>query len=362
MDIKENLHIKAPEIHIAQVKGGSHISQKQHKRKNKKRPIWLSITKWIGIVFTGFVGVVFAACLFLIYGPFVSARDLLVSTAMETSAAKYICYALMPRDMIDQILISNTVDDITDKVDVNQIQVPTDVTANINDFKVEDVHGPTFQGKMMIIRDPSRVSVGCAPNLGANGIGQKTVDIIKSNGGFAGVNGGGFSDPGGMGNGGQPLGFVIKDGKVLFGGMDSPRELIGFDKNNRLVLGTMTGKQATDLGVRDALSFGPLFIINGEPAKVSGTGGGLNPRTVIGQKKDGTILLLVLDGRSVNSLGASYADCISVMQRYGAYNAANLDGGSSSMMILNNEIINNCASLYGPRETPTAIVVKEAKK
>ena len=115
------------------------------------------------------------------------------------------------------------------------------------------------------------------------------------------------------------------------------------------------------MGVRDAISFGPILIVNGEPTEVTGSGGGLNPRTAIGQRADGAVLLLVIDGRQANSLGANYGDLINVMTEYGAVNAANLDGGSSSLLVYNNEVISTCASLYGPRKMPTCIVVKDVQ-
>ena len=90
----------------------------------------------------------------------------------------------------------------------------------------------------------------------------------------------------------------------------------------------MTAQAALDRGVRDAVSFGPVLVVNGEAVEVNGSGSGLNPRTAIGQREDGSILLVVIDGRQVNSLGASYSDVIELMLEYGAVNAANLDGGS----------------------------------
>ena len=111
-------------------------------------------------------------------------------------------------------------------------------------------------------------------------------------------------------------------------------------------------------GLRGAVSFGPAFIINGEPVDVTGSGGGLNPRTVMGQREDGAVLLLTIDGRQPHSLGANYQDCIKVMQDYGAVNAANLDGGSSTLMIYEGKTVNYCASLYGSREIPTSFLVR----
>ena len=91
---------------------------------------------------------------------------------------------------------------------------------------------------------------------------------------------------------------------------------------------------------------------------VAGTGGGLNPRTAIGQRADGAVLLLVIDGRQSHSLGATYKDCQQVMLDYGAVNAANLDGGSSTLMIYEGEHVNMCATLYGSRDMPTSFLVK----
>ena len=120
----------------------------------------------------------------------------------------------------------------------------------------------------------------------------------------------------------------------------------------------MTAKEALSKGIRDAMSFGPLLIVNGESVNVTGTGGGLNPRTAIGQTADGTMLLLVIDGRQTTSLGATFKDIIEIMFEYGAVNAANLDGGSSTLMMFNDEILNSSASLYGPRQLPTAFLVR----
>ena len=120
----------------------------------------------------------------------------------------------------------------------------------------------------------------------------------------------------------------------------------------------MTAKDALEWNVRDAVTFGPVLIVNGEPVAITGTGGGLNPRTVIGQRGDGAVLLLVINGRTTSSLGASYEDCIRIMLQYGAINAANLDGGSSSVMVYNGEIINNIVSMRGDRTVPTAWIVK----
>ncbi|MBR2830374.1 MAG: phosphodiester glycosidase family protein, partial [Solobacterium sp.] len=81
----------------------------------------------------------------------------------------------------------------------------------------------------------------------------------------------------------------------------------------------------------------------------------------IGQRPDGTFLLLVLDGRGPSSFGAKYQDIVDVMFDYGAYMASNLDGGNSTAMIYNGEYVNKTVSMYGSRHLPTAFIVMEGE-
>ena len=128
--------------------------------------------------------------------------------------------------------------------------------------------------------------------------------------------------------------------------------LIGFDKDNKLVVGKMTLSAAKSLGIRDAVTFSPFLIVNGESAKIRGNGGwGTAPRTVIGQRKDGIVLFLVIDGRRLTMPGASIKDLIEIMENYGAYNASNLDGGTSSAMTYNHKLVNDPVDASGNHRT-----------
>lgn len=301
-------------------------------------------------------------CLFILQkGPSKTARNLFVNSAMESSAGKFMAKMFFSNEEIAEIRRANSVvatDDITDTSLVNIDTSEESEDGTSQDIEIVEISSDTYRGKMMIVKDPSRVTVGTSGEYGAEYSGKKVSEMIEAYGGVAGVNGGGFEDAGGVGNGGTPVGLVISEGELKFGNAGTTYEVIGFDNDNKLVVGNMTAQHALDMGVRDALSFGPILIVNGEAAQVNGDGSGLNPRTAIGQRADGAILLLVVDGRQVNSIGASYADLIDVMIQFGAVNAANLDGGSSSLMYYNGEYINSCSSLYGPRNIPTCIVVK----
>ena len=211
----------------------------------------------------------------------------------------------------------------------------------------------------MIVRDPSRIQLGVNTLMSSeNASGFLVQDYVDKEGAIAGINAGGFEDPNGQGDGSIPYGVVIKDGELVAGKEDAWVSLIGFNEHDHLIVGNMTAAEALSWGITDAVTFGPIFIVDGSPVAVTGTGGGLNPRTVIGQRADGAVLLLVIDGRQTTSLGATYEDCINIMLEYGAINAANLDGGSSSVMVYKGEIINNIVSMRSDRTVPTAWIVK----
>jgi len=291
-------------------------------------------------------------------GPSPAMRDKLVTTMMETSAAKFVAGIYLSDEEIQEILDKNKLVEFTEVTEPVEDFVPPAEDVDISDIEIVDVTGPTYRGKMMIVQDPSRVQLATLSAYNTEAGGKRVEDFVKEAGAIAGINGAGFADEGGVGDGGTPVGIVIHDSKLVYGVPGSVGDVIGFDQENHLIVGTMSAKEALEKNMRDAVSFGPVLVVNGKAAEVSGTGGGLNPRTAIGQRADGAVLLLVIDGRQAHSIGASYEDLIHVMLEFGAINAANLDGGSSSLMVYEDEIITICASLYGSRKIPTAFIVK----
>lgn len=293
-------------------------------------------------------------------GPSVIVSDTLVTTVMETSALKFLARVYFSDEEIKDVQARNAV---IDTGDISDSAFSFD-DYDIDKEKIEviDINGYTYKGKLMIINDPSRVELATLSKFEPDSNGKRVEEFVKENDAIAGINAGGFEDVNGVGKGGQPLGLIIKDYKIINGSEDRVDTLVAFDKDNKLVVGRMSGKKAIDIGIRDAVAFGPAFIINGKAQPISGSSGGVNPRTVIGQRKDGAVLLLVIDGRQAHSIGATFKDCMDIMIQYGAYNAANLDGGSSSVMVYNDEIINICASLYGSRRMPAAFIVKKSKE
>ncbi len=350
----------------------------------------------------------YGVMLILTRGPSQTTKKLFVMTVKETSAGGFLAHMCLPSDEIDKIMsqklsaTEQTGDNITDKnlillpsndsstgkagisdeTDENgisgepdadgtgiagtadgendEVVLPANKTSDMNDgIDIKEIKGDTYNGVMMIIHDPKRVFIGVPDKYGDDAAGLSLKSLIAKYGACGGTNAGGFIDIGGMGNGGKPLGPVIKDGEVIWGDAEKNYSMIGFDSDGILHVGTMNCNSAIAAGVKEAVFFGPALIINGTPCNSAGIlSGGLNPRTAIGQRRDGAVLLLVVNGRSIGSLGATLDDLVDIMMSNDAVNASNLDGGASSLMMYDGETMNNSAYVYGERILPNAILVR----
>ncbi|MEE0969973.1 MAG: phosphodiester glycosidase family protein [Clostridia bacterium] len=326
------------------------------------------------LIILGITVVLLAAGLYsgmfiLVNGPSPTAGKLFVLSLRETSAGGFIAGWFMSEEelvALEEEKAEEEAEDInpsliklpeierpplSDEKDPDETaepSVPDDDAKDSLGIEIADVSGGTYNGKMMIIRDPKRVFVGVPAFYGEGAKGLSLTKMIEKYGAVGGTNAGGFIDPGGSGTGGIPEGIVISDGKLLWGDLSSSYSLSGLDENGLLYVGRMTGAKAMELGLKYAVSYGPALIINGEPCNAKRSlGGGINPRTAIGQREDGAILLLVVNGRQIDSLGATLDDLVEIMLSFGAVNAGNLDGGSSSLMKLGDEYLNTSSYILG---------------
>ncbi len=301
-------------------------------------------------------------------GPSPTVTEKFCRSMRETSAIRWIPNIFLSEEEVAAFKSESTESDETETVNTSLIHIApaqTETEAESDDGVelISITHG-TAKGKLLIVRDPSRIVLGVSSaEFDAKIPGMQLTALVEKYGGVAGTNAGGFNDENGRGNGGVPQGLVISGGALLHTGKDNETyNVVGFDADHILHVGTMTAEEALAQGITDAVSFrthdglASSLIINGE-VQSKNLGGGVNPRTAVGQCADGSVLLLVLDGRSINTLGATMQDVADIMLEYGAVNAGNLDGGSSSVMVYGGEIVNNCASVTGPRNIPTAFVV-----
>lgn len=330
----------------------------------------------------------------IVKGPSENAKKLFVMTVKETSAGGFLAHLYLSSDEISDILSEKSATEQFEQsggntTDTSLIKIPTDTTDNKvptdesdlpntttppetsqppqssqfdydeNGVAVCEINGGTFNGMMMVIKNPKQVILGTPDEYGEEHSGLSLRKMMDKYGALGGINAGGFYDPNGYGTGGIPTGIVIRDGEIVWGSAGASYSIVGLDDNGILHVGSMSGQHAIDVGVKNAVSFGPALIINGEPCNSSyALSGGINPRTAIGQRADGAILMLVINGRSFSSLGATLDDLVEVMLSFGAINASNLDGGASSLMMYNGETLNNSAYIYGERILASAFLVK----
>ena len=322
-------------------------------------------------------GALYGVMYVLAKGPSPTARNIFVMSVRETSAVGFLANLFFTEEEIAQIY-SGGGDTEYDDTDTSLIQIPkpnpdndtqagpvTDAWGLTDEdgdgIILQEVRGEGYSGYMMVILDPSRVTMGSIPSS-YGGRGYTVEQYVKHFDAVAGINGGGFYDPDGRGNGSIPDSMVVYDGKIYYEENGCSTGFVGFDSQYILHVGKFTAEDIRAKGIQYGVCFGPILVVNGEMASPSTLASGVNPRTAIGQRSDGAILMLVIDGRQVSSLGATYTDVAEIMLSYGAVNACNLDGGSSSMMWYGDGYVNNCASVIGIRPIPTSFVVlKEGK-
>ena len=315
--------------------------------------------------------------LFLFYGPFNFFRDFWITSAMTTMTHQYLATWFYNDDVINKVLSKNHMVEVNDTTNPDLVNI-SDYNKNQTIYKNEyekeilehgdgalykviDIKGTSYQGYLVAIYDPSRVSIATTKYLGKRG--EAITTVAKRENAIIAMNAGGFYDPDWNSNGALPHGTVISNGVVVsdFDDANMSGGFVGFNKENKLVLGKFSREQAVSMGIRDAVEFGPFLIVNGKSSFVKGNGGwGIAPRTAIGQRSDGIVLLLVINGRLATSIGADMGDLTEIMENYGAVNAANMDGGSSSELVINNKIINHpvAAGTNGLRDMPTFWIVK----
>lgn len=320
------------------------IKNKGKKAKHKRS------SKIIFYIFVSLYALGCSSFLFILYGPIDNFRNWLITTAMQTMNHQYLCKWFYSDKTINYVLSQNYVLESGESTDTSLItkeekieyanEYEEAILKRDKDAKYKiielDVNG--CKGYLAAIYDPSKVKLAVTQNLGYSG--QYVTTMAKNNNAILAINGGGFSDPGNSSMGGTPTGITISNGKLLtygqYGTQTQSGGIIGFTNDNVLVLLKNTSSQeALNMGVRDAVTWGPFLIVNGTPSFIKGNGGwGYAARTAIGQREDGIVLFLAVNSNASRTNGADMVDLTEIMQRYGAVNAANLDGGTSTVMVL----------------------------
>lgn len=297
-----------------------------------------------------------AAGFLMMYGPWSYVRNLYVTTAMQTMNHQYLAKVFYSDKAIEDIMSKNYFIAIEENVNIDDININTKEKAKYKDkyeeelftrenpddeYKVIDVNVGNAKGYLVAIYNPEKVRLLRTKRFNVGTYGERVVDMCKRYGGSVCINGGGFAN--GLDKGSDiPTGYVIDDGQVVWPNNDSNNtgNIIGITEDGKLTLLTnTTGKKAVELGVKYGMEFGPFLIVNGKSMEIVGMPYGVANKCVIAQRKDGLMMFLVTEGETYVD-GASLKDVLEVLERYGAYNAANLDGGQSTSLVVENQMIN----------------------
>ena len=351
-------------------------------RKNKRKAVLCIVRRCLLVFFTLVIMLVVGlvmVCNLIFNGPSTTARDRLTMSMRESSGMKWFPALFIGADTvaeIEKVTASELPDQLSDnsqiKIDLDNVLSGTDEWENHPDgIRIEKVSGDTYNAYVMIIRDPSRVYLATSSdNFATAKTGTRITEQIEIEGAAAAINAGAFFDDGTSSPtvGAYPEGLVISEGTVRWKSGKAPQEgFVGFNNDNVMVVAkSMTAEKAMEIGIRDGCCFGPVLIMNNTINEEAYTANsGLNPRTAIGQRADGAVIFLCIDGRQASSMGGTYADLIDIMVEFGAVNACNLDGGSSTVMLYRDHqtgevsMINSYSLLQEkPRRMPTFIMVR----
>ena len=366
------------------------------KKKKKKGSGLLGriIRRFFLVLFTVVILVLAALVLVMnlvFNGPSPAARDKLTMTLIEASATKWVPALFIGEDTVaeirESVSDSGLDEDVTDTTKVI-IQANNVITGNSNEWdsypdgvRIERRSGDTYNAHIMIVKNPAQVYMGTSTEKFSTAIpGKRITEVMAENPDvIAAINAGAFNDDGTASSyvGSTPLGLVMSNGNCVWTSGKQPglEGFAGFNEDNILVVSktNLSQSEAENLKIRDGCCFGPVLIVNGEVnLEAYNNKSGFNPRTAIGQRADGAVIFVCIDGRQAGSLGGTYADIINIMQEYGAVNACNMDGGSSSVMMYRDTygklgtagetvMVNNYSLLQSqPRRMPNFWMVRAA--
>ncbi|MDR0269123.1 phosphodiester glycosidase family protein [Paenibacillus sp.] len=333
-------------------------SVKNKKGKKRKKGFGWYFSR---IILTFFIlGLIGSGWLFLT--PSGNEFRFLIADTLITTQHRYLAKYIIGQDELDRRVAeyNKQFEEMGEEKDTHQIHPQQTSSEAVRKplVEVEEISGKGYRGYVMTVNDPTKIRLG-VPS--ARGKGEKVSSMVKRTGAIAGVNAGGFADPNWKGNGFKPIGVVISQGKLYYNGLgkSGSTQVVGIDMSGKMVAGNYSLKELNNMGIKEAVTFQPRIIVNGKGLiKNASQGWGIAPRTAMGQRADGAILFVVIDGRQPTySIGANLYDVQQIMLEHGAVIAANLDGGSSTVLVKDNEIVNQPSSEYGERYLPTAFLV-----
>lgn len=347
------------------------LQEKKRLKKNKRRNVGRAVDRIFGFLLATAI-LLGVAALGLEYvflkGPSPALAEYFSMTFLETRRFRWVPNVFLTTDEVSELMAQRNqkTEQVFDPslvtIETKPEEVEEESGPHLNEYGdwdedgdgiiLETITGNGYVGYMIKILDPKRVFVS------KGGAAYPLADQCIAHNALGGINAGAFIDENGAGDGNTPDGLTIIDGVTITRGYDY-NSFAGLTRDGLLVVGYYSAAEAEAMGIVGGVTFTPILIQNGFPLDLSSVPSGLNPRTAIGQRKDGCILMLVIDGRQVHSFGATYRDIQDIMMEHGAVNAINLDGGSSTTMWYNGAYVNSCSSANGiARPIPDAFLFR----
>jgi exopolysaccharide biosynthesis protein len=328
-----------------------HVPQKQSSGWSRLKKTFFVLS---GIVFL-------ISCFLFLTPPGTNIRNYIAATVIMTQHRDWawLVVGAAKRDAMIKAKETDVDKRGTMPVDTNMI-TPVNKRVRSTDslIKVEDISGSRWKGKKIYVYDPSSIRV-VAPSK--SGEGERISSMVARTGAVAGVNGGGFDDPDGLGNGFAPIGLIMSGGDILYTGYTSsvPQQVVAFTDKGIMIIGKKSIDDLIKMHVTEAVTFAPRIIANGVPLITSGDGGsGIQPRTAVGQRADGVVIFVIIDGRQASSVGATEKEVQDLFMQEGAINAGFLDGGASSELVTQADgLLTKPSSRFGERRLPSAFLV-----
>lgn len=208
---------------------------------------------------------IFVICL-LLYGPYGGFRDWLITTSMTTMNHKWIAKMLYPEKIIENVLEQNRVQEIDENTDTSLIN-GTKANSNLENeilqknneddvYKIINIKESKYTGKLAVVYDASRVSTVATKDIWEKG--ENLVDMANRTNSVLAINGGGFSDN--ENTAGIPVGITFSNGNLITeNNYDVSGGFIGFNTENKLILGKYSKDELLNLNIRDRSFFWPVF-------------------------------------------------------------------------------------------------------
>jgi exopolysaccharide biosynthesis protein len=207
-----------------------------------------------------------------------------------------------------------------------------------NGLLVVRIREEFFRGVLILGKDPSRLSCAAAENWGSTG--QRAGEIAAANDALVALTASGFEADGP--EGAWQTGAAMCDGAAYGDHLKPGYKRLELRRDNKLYVTDAPTDFHPDC--TDATEWTPALIVDGEVVVTEKDHyNARNPRCCLGQAKDGTILMLCIEGRYFDSLGATAPECAEILARYGAYQAMNLDGGTSAICWYDGRYITRCS-------------------